>query len=167
MQLGIPSANIRGLALACDHRLRRRRQRQIEGDHHLWNRGGRPGESFVTRSQDCPGAVFKRSVMKHAAKAEKVPSANGIGGGLGAIIILFHPHTDQRISGSTAEIASTGFVPEQLILSLLKFERPFQPIRVPLRFVEVEEPLDEECVIFGKGRYRTRLTTPAAQKSIL
>ena len=111
--------------------------------------------------------AFKRLVMKHAAETEKVQSADRIGRGFGAIIIFLHPHADQRISGSAAEIASTRFIPEQPILSLLKFQRPFQPIASHTGFVKVEQALNEERVVFGKTGDRAGLATPASQKPLL
>ena len=131
MQSGVPNLNVFSFPRSRDDGLCWRGKRKIERDKHLGNRCGHAIEGLPACSQDLPGAGFESFIVEHPCEAQEIQGADRVRRRLGAVVVFLQTERNQRIAGSTAEIAPSGLIPEKCVLAILQLQCPLQPIGHP------------------------------------
>ncbi len=97
------------------------------------------GDLNPVSGKDAAGHLFPSIVVHHACKAQKIERADGICRGLRAVIVLFQPDGDERITRRAAEVASARLVPEKLVLNRLELGGTGDPTLLERGLVEINE----------------------------
>src|SRR5215831_15646963 len=111
------------------------------------------------------GSMLEFFYPQNPGQSCQIQRGNRVGRRLSAIMIILHSKQDVARSFFGIKISALWVRKERVHLDL-KFAGQPQPANIEICFVKVEQPLNQECVIFRKSVYNTCAAAKAAQQSL-
>src|SRR5262249_29518954 len=123
------------------------RQAELECRQHLRDTGRGRSHARCEGRQRALGGAAKILPVRHLRQTEQIERRDRVARWFGAVIVLLDPHYQTVVSRRRAEETTLLTIFESFYLCFRQPDGQIQPLAFELCLVQVEQPLDEECVI--------------------
>lgn len=104
--------------------------------------------------------------MKHARKPQQIQRGNGVCRRFGPVIVFLETKEHQRIAVFVSKISAAFSIPKPFVQGLLKPLRPLQPANFKCGFVQIQQSLNQKCMVFRKSGNMGSFPPPRAVQPI-